>query len=238
MSTETLISIEGGVEAVFRSRPNRFLCNVIPAGGGELQAHVADPGRLRELLFPGNRVLVRRVKGKNRKTGYSLLAADRAGDWVLVNTMYHRRIAEALLGSPQASPFPPVRNLQAEKSPDGFASRFDFLVTLEDETRVWLEVKGCTLAMDGVALFPDAPTARGRKHLEELTRLKESGEEAMVMFLVFAGGVDRLEANGDTDPGFAAALRDAVDAGVGAAAVRLAFDGRDVLHRGEIPVCV
>jgi sugar fermentation stimulation protein A len=240
MDDVLLLEIEGALEGTFLARPNRFLCSVsVQDSSTPVQAHVADPGRLGELLFPGNPVLVKRApEGGKRKTGYSLLAAATDTGWVLVNTTYHRAIAGTILRESSISPFGKICDLRAEVTPVGMSSRFDYLVTADDGSRMWLEVKGCTLASGKTALFPDAPTSRGRKHLEELTSLRRSGERASVMFLVMAGGVDCLRANPDTDPGFAALLRNAVDTGVNVVAVLLAFDGRRILYRGELPVCV
>jgi sugar fermentation stimulation protein A len=227
-------------EAVFLERPNRFLCRAsLEETGNIVLAHVADPGRLTELLCPGNRILLcRALRGAARKTSHSLVAARRGREWVLVNTTFHRAIADAVLRDPALSPFGAAEEIRAEVRAEGTSSRLDFLLRTGDGRETWLEVKGCTLAEGTTALFPDAPTARGRKHLSELAGLVRSGRTAALLFLVFPAGVECIRANRATDPGFADALRIAVDTGVAVRAVKLGFDGTRVTHRGDLPVCV
>ncbi|MDR9824460.1 DNA/RNA nuclease SfsA, partial [Vibrio sp. FNV 38] len=93
-------------------------------------------------------------------------------------------------------------------------SRFDFCLEQKDR-RIFVEVKGVTLERDGLALFPDAPTERGRRHMTELAEAVKAGAEAYVLFLVQMKGCRRFSPNDETDPGFAAALREARENGVG-----------------------
>ena len=93
------------------------------------------------------------------------------------------------------------------------SSRFDFALDFP-EGRAFLEVKGCTLERSGYAFFPDAPTERGTRHIRELIALRQSGGRAMLLYLVQMKGVHAFSPNAETDPAFAAALRDARDAGV------------------------
>lgn len=237
MEGRELLKLDGLLEGTFLGRPNRFICEFSTEGQAHL-AHVADPGRLVELLYPDNRILVRRAPdGTGRKTGWSLMAAMGERGWVLVNTSLHRRLAASILSDPEISPFGPISDLRAEVVHPWGRSRFDFLLkTSPSGSDLWVEVKGCTLVREMVALFPDAPTTRGTRHLGELTSIKAAGGSAAVMFLVFAEGCTHLEPNGSTDPAFSQALDLAEGSGVMIRAVELGFDGSSLLFRGEIPV--
>ena len=223
-----LAEIPGGEEAVFLERPNRFLLIALRSSGEKVKVHVPDPGRLHELLFPGNRILILPAGGSRRKTAWSLLgAAGSDREWVLTNTTYHRQIAAKLFTSP-FSPFGIAESVRAEvKSPSG-RSRFDFFLGGE----LWVEVKGCTLKMNDLALFPDAPTARGRKHVLELSEMSRGGIRTAVVFLVFVQGVRCFTVNRYTDPAFGEALDIAVRSGVAVECVQLLFNGSSVEYKG------
>lgn len=223
-----LLLVPDTEEAVFLSRPNRFLLNARIGSGEIVEVHVPDPGRLKELLFAGNNILIIPAPDNTvRKTKWSLAAAEDSTGWILVNTSFHRRIATTLL-SGSNSPLGHVTELKAEVSSPSGKSRFDFLVNGD----TWVEIKGCTLKIGREALFPDAPTVRGLKHLTELTELALSGKKAAVIFLVFVREVDCFRANKNTDPAFTAALKKAQSAGVEIYPVQLSFNGKLVEYRG------
>jgi len=220
---ETLISIPGGVPAVFRRRPNRFLLLADTASGEEIEVHVPDPGRLKELLYQGNDLLVIPAQGNSRRTNWSLLGARDCTGWILVNTTFHSKIARILFTGPH-SPFRSVKTLRAEVTASPGRSRFDFLLNGD----LWVEIKGCTLKTGNEARFPDAPTTRGVKHLMELAEMSLRGMKAAVVFLVFVRDVDFFSPNHDADPEFAIALQKAVEAGVAVYPVQLNFDGAEI----------
>ncbi|BCU69684.1 hypothetical protein KN1_09810 [Stygiolobus caldivivus] len=140
-------------EEVVESRPNRFL---VVTKSGRL-CHLHDPGRLKELIYRGNKVLIRETQGK-RKTSCQVTAAWSGKEWVLTDSSIHNEVARKFL------PAGAKAEVKIGKS------RVDFMF---DNT--FVEVKGCTLVKDGKALFPDAPTKRGKRHLEELIELKKEG---------------------------------------------------------------
>jgi len=226
----TLFSVENSERAVFLQRPNRFLLFARRSSGETAAVHVADPGRLKELLYPGNSLLITPAPaGSKRKTRWSLLGAEDSTGWILVNTSIHRKVSENLLLSP-FSPMGKISRLKAEvKAPSG-GSRFDFL--LDDS--IWVEVKGCTLRRNGIAMFPDAPTVRGRKHILELTEMASTGLRTAVVFLVFVRDVSCFVPNRETDPDFTSALETAVSAGVEVYPVQLSFTGRKIEYKGRI----
>ena len=228
---EVLLRIPGGEPAVYLERPNRFLLVARRPSGEKVKVHVPDPGRLLELLYPGNEILILPASSSVRKTRWSLLGASSASGWVLVNTFYHRKIATEIFNS-HLSPLGPLDRLQAEvKSPLG-GSRFDFLAN----ENIWIEVKGCTLLRNGAAMFPDAPTSRGRKHVMELTEMSRRGMSAAIVFLVFVQGARFFTANRETDPRFASALDAAAEEGVMIRCLLLSFDGEQVEYKGTLGV--
>lgn len=192
--------------AVFLARPNRFIARV--ARGGQTDTvHVKNTGRCRELLVPGARVILSLSHAPNRKTGADLIAVYKGGTLINMDSQAPNAAAAELLRQlyPGCSLYPERRY---------GSSRFDFYLELGDR-RIFTEVKGVTLEQAGVALFPDAPTERGRKHLDELIRARAEGYEANVLFLIQMKGCRVFRPNEATDPHFAAALRAAAEAGVG-----------------------
>jgi sugar fermentation stimulation protein A len=207
---------------VFVGRPNRFLCRVLldsPPGssmGDPVEAHLPDPGRLRELLLPGRRVLVEAAGNPARRTRWTLRLVetpDRSAwvslDTALPNRLVGRALAEGRLG--ELSGWTLVRS---EVTRGG--SRFDFLLEREEEGggELLVEVKSVTLVEDGLALFPDAVTARGSRHVEELAAIAREGGHAAILFVAQRADVREIRAAAAIDPRFASALRGAVDAGV------------------------
>jgi sugar fermentation stimulation protein A len=237
-STPMLLQLPHDAVAEFRSRPNRFLgvAALRHADGSltEEHVHIHDPGRLKELLYAGNRVLLRKAAVPHkRKTSWDLVAAAHEKRWVLVHSGYHRRIAERLLGDPKLSPLESLTSLRAEVKYGH--SRIDFSAIQRNGVRVLIEVKGCTLAVDGRALFPDAPTERGRRHMATLMDACHEGLEAAIFILIFREDAHRFAPNRVTDPAFARAFKNAVKAGVGVFPLVLSYDGAAVRFCRQIP---
>ncbi len=195
--------------ATFHSRPNRFL-GVVEVSGEYVECFVPNPGRMEELLFKGARVHLRRVGDRNRKTRYDLALVDLNGVLVSVDSRVPNIVvAEAV----EAGLIPEFRDLHVEhREPRYGDSRLDLLLS-GPEGRLILEVKGCTLVEGRTALFPDAPTSRGARHLRTLTLARAKGRSAIV-FVIQRGDADHLKPNEATDPMFAAALREASLKGV------------------------
>jgi len=235
-----LFELPWDAQSTLLSRPNRFLALVdITDPNGTIipgeKVHVHDPGRLRELLYPGNRVLLKRADSAKRKTKWDLIAARCGEEWVPVHSGYHRRIAETILANPEINPFGELKKVKAEVKMGH--SRLDFLLTREDDSRLVVEVKGCTLTIDGVALFPDAPTERGRRHLETLMEVRERGLDAAVLILVFRSDSKCFSPNQGTDPKFATTFWKAMEAGVEVHPLVLGYDGKTLSFLKRIPVC-
>lgn len=207
----TLFEIENLVEAKFIKRPNRYLA-ICEVAGVETEVHVHDPGRLKELLFEGNKCLVKHAPGPKRKTSWDMIAAKKDSEFVLIHSGYHRYIAEAILKNGDINPFGSFSEMKAEAKIGH--SRIDFLAksNLTGEP-IWIEVKGCSLSENGVAMFPDAPTERGTRHLKTLMEIIATGERAGVLLLILSES-DVFMPKADTDPKFNAAFYEALDQGV------------------------
>ncbi|MCK5397997.1 MAG: DNA/RNA nuclease SfsA [Thermoplasmata archaeon] len=232
-----LLKIPWDCEGILKERPNRFLAIVDIEQDGiilkEQKVHVRDPGRLKELLFPGNKVLVRHRTGENRKTQWEIIAAW-DNDWVLINSGYHRAISEAILGNSKISPFGKLDGLKAEVTVGH--SRLDFMLE-KDGSQIALEIKGCTLEIDNIALFPDAPTERGARHVQTLMDIVSEGKKAAMMILVLRPGAKCFKPNEITDPKFAEIFWKARKAGIEIHPVKLSYENGAILFHGLIPVC-
>lgn len=202
------------------------------AGEGPQRVHVHDPGRL-PLLRPGTEVLVRRAASAGRATAWDLLAFRLGGEWVFAHSGYHRVLAERILADGRLSPLGPASGLRREVARGRV--RVDFLLRRADGRRVWVEVKGCTLVSGGVALFPDAPTLRGRRQLEELVRALGEGDGAALLVLVFVPA-RAFAPHREVDPRFAEALWSSVEAGLALHPLLLSYDGTALWLQGRLPV--
>jgi len=195
-------------EAVFKSRPNRFLAYAETMRGEEV-CHVKNTGRCRELLVPGARIWVQRNDNPNRKTSLDLIAVEKNGQIVNMDSQIPNKVAEEWLR--KGTLFSERVIVKTEKKWGN--SRFDLYIE-DGERRMFLEVKGVTLEENGVARFPDAPTERGVKHIEELISCMEEGYEAGILFVIQMKGILHLEPNDRTHAAFGEALRKAKEAGV------------------------
>ena len=193
----------------FLARPNRFVAHV-ELEGELVVCHVKNTGRCRELLTSGAAVYLERAENPARKTPYDLIAVEK-GD-LLINM--DAQAPNKVFGEWAAAGrfLPGLTALRPEFTWED--SRFDF--RLEDHLGpCFVEVKGVTLEQDGLALFPDAPTERGVKHLRGLRRAVERGYRAAVFFVVQMKGPRLFRPNDGTHPAFGQALREAAAAGVG-----------------------
>ncbi len=235
-----LFSIPWDQLATVLSRPNRFIVIARPVDFGktttQLKIHLRDPGRLKELIFPGNKILIRYANSPGRKTQWDLIAAQHEKEWILVNSGFHSKIAEAVIRNRSTSPFGQVKRKQIKREVVCGNSRLDFLISTQADEKIYMEVKGCTLSRDKVALFPDAPTKRGRRHLEELIKLSREGMRTAVMFLVFRKESRFFRPNRKTDPGFAQALQLAHSNGVEIYPVLLEYRREIIWYKSIVPV--
>lgn len=228
------------VPGTFLSRPNRFIAHV-DLGGETAVCHVKNTGRCRELLIPGAAVYLQDFgpHEAGRKTRYDLIAVkkERPTGPLLIN-MDAQAPNKVFAEWVQTGAFRRDLTLLRPETVFGI-SRFDFYYETAAGIRGFVEVKGVTLEENGLALFPDAPTQRGVKHLEELIRAREQGYAAHVCFVIQMAGMTAFSPNDATHPAFGEALRRAVDAGVDAFAVICAVtpETLEITGRGAFP-CV
>lgn len=195
------------VRGKFLARPNRFIAHIEINGKAEI-CHVKNTGRCKELLTPGATVWCEKSQNPARKTAFDLICVQKGSrlinmDSQAPNTAVKEWLLRGGLGD--------IENLKPESTFGN--SRFDFSF-VKDGKPCFLEVKGVTLENDGVCAFPDAPTVRGAKHLQELTELVKEGYSAYVLFVIQMEDVKYLHPNDITDPAFGNALRAAAKAGV------------------------
>ena len=200
------------VTGTFLARPNRFIAKVLVEGREET-VHVKNTGRCKELLVPGATVYLERSDNPARKTLYDLVTVEKSTPGgVRVINMDAQAPNKLFKEWAEGGHFAPGLTLLRPETTWG-SSRFDFYWEAKGR-KGFVEVKGCTLEREGWTYFPDAPTQRGVKHLEELVRAKTQGYEAAVCFVIQMAGADGFSPNDATHPEFGAALRAAGQAGV------------------------
>lgn len=205
------------MKGTFISRPNRFVGEIMYKNQIET-AHIHDPGRLKELLIKGVDVLFTYSKGKLK---YYIKAVKTDDEWVLIDSALHSKLAQKIFQ--YLSEFENVKNIKREV-PIG-KSRIDFMLD-----GVPLEVKGCSLVKDGVALFPDAPTERGTRHVEEI--IKHNG----IILILILRKAREFSPNWETDPKFSAKLSEARKKGIKIIPVQISFDGKVIYYVSKIPL--
>lgn len=199
------------IGGIFIKRLNRFAAYVDIGGRAEM-AHVPNSGRLKELLISGRAVLLSPATNPERKTRYTLKAIKHEDIWVSIDSTAVNDIIEDALKNERLPHFDKIRELRRETVYKG--SRFDFYISEEDGRECFLEVKSVTLVMDRIAMFPDAPTERGRKHLMELLDAVKNEYRGMVIFCIQRPDADAFRSYDENDPAFGKALREARKNGV------------------------
>jgi sugar fermentation stimulation protein A len=216
-------------EGIFLSRKNRFIANVEIDGKMEL-CHVKNTGRCRELFIEGTKAYVERNDKPDRKTKFSLIAVEKEGELVNVDSSAPNRVVREWLQKGNLFSF--CTDIRQEVVYGN--SRFDFYV--EAEKPYFIEVKGVTLEENKIARFPDAPTQRGVKHMKELCRCAEEGYGAGIIFVVQMKKAECFVPNDRTHPEFGYVLREAKKAGVFVKAVNCLVeqDSLEIFHEIKI----
>lgn len=193
------------VEGIFIDRPNRFIAHV-DIEGVVNTVHVKNTGRCKELLIPKTPVRLEVSDNPNRKTLYDLVAVYKKNfGWINMDSQAPNKVVKEWLETKDYDYIKPEY-----KYGD---SRIDFYMRKGNQEYL-MEVKGCTLEIDGIGYFPDAPTTRGIKHLRELIKAKRAGYECAVAFVIQMEGINEVHPNIDTHPEFGVALQEAKEAGV------------------------
>lgn len=198
------------IKAIFRKRPNRFIAEVEIDGKLEI-AYVPNTGRCKELLIDGTTVYLMPSDNPNRKTKYSLHFVENNGVLVSIYSQQANKIVYDSILDGKINELSRYEIIEREKVVGN--SRIDIYLSKENQD-CYVEVKGVTLVKDSVAIFPDAPTERGKKHLEELIELKDNGHRAVVFFLVQHPNGNSFKPNWETDIQFSKTLLKAYNKGV------------------------
>ena len=220
-------------EAKFVSRPNRFTC-LMTLDGREVAAHVANSGRMRELLRRENPMYLAPAPAQShRKTAYDLALVKADGVLVSVDARLPNTLLPEAIEAGRLPAFAGYDSLRPEVKFED--SRVDFLLS-GPSGNCYIEAKSVTLVVDGVGLFPDAPTERGRRHVLTLCEAVRQGHRAAVVFVVQRPDADSLSPNCSADPEFCRALVHARKSGVEVYARRCRVSLSSIELVDEIPV--
>lgn len=193
------------IHGQFCSRTNRFVAEVMINGKQET-VHVKNTGRCKELLLPGTEVVLEISDNPSRKTKYDLICVYKENlGWVNIDSQAPNKVVKEWLVKQDYDMIRPEYSIGN--------SRIDFYME-KDGQKYLMEVKGCTLEIDGIGYFPDAPTERGVKHLRELQKAAQKGYQCYVAFVIQMEGIHEVRPNVKTHPEFGVALEEARQAGV------------------------
>ena len=223
-------------KAFFQQRINRFVALVTDSLGHEIMVHVPNSGRMRELLVPGAEVFITKTFKEGRKTfGDLIIVKEKGGHWVCIDA----RLPGKLLALDLEREDPVSTFLQGwkvlKKEPSYGKGRFD-LILKQGNQFCLVEAKSVTLVQRRTALFPDAPTLRGKRHMEELAKACREGYRAAAIFVVQREDAVNFRPNDEMDPAFGKALRLAVSQGVELQAFSCLVSPRGVMLRNPLPV--
>ncbi len=222
------------IEGHLIERPNRFL-GVVDIIGIQVKAFIPNPGRMYELMVPDKHVYLRPATGNKRKTRYGLIGVEHAGVLISIDSNLPNRFMKRMLNEHELEMFSDYESVVSE--PRYYNGRFDF--KLEGLNGITLiEVKSCTLVEDGRAIFPDAPTKRGARHMKHLARalIEKIADRAAVVFVIQRPDVQVFSLNDPTDPDFSNALRSAAITGVKVYALVTKVVDWDLQLLGQVPV--
>ncbi len=216
----------------FIERKNRFL-GIVKVEGRLLEVHIHDSGRLGEILYKGNTVFIKRAEGEKRKTQWDLVLGKVDEYLIPVHSGYHRKISEALIKKIKI--FGNVKYIKPEfKFKD---SRIDFFLEKENGEKILVEVKGCTLSKDKVALFPDAPTSRGTKHINTLISAVRENFQPYLLILVLRPDSTCFLPNEENDFHFAKVFYKGLKEGIKIKPIIIEYKDGWLYYKGEIPLC-
>ncbi len=248
---EKLYEIGYDEEVVFKERVNRFTVRFRfnrgkSVRGSERQgnntgqeneiyedfAHLHDTGRLKELLVNGAKLFVRRADKKERKTKWDVIGVKTGDEVVLINTSFHRYIAESVFRNGKILPFSQPEYMKPEIRYGD--SKIDFYIETGKD-KIYVEVKGCTLVEENTAKFPGAPSVRAVKHLQELMKLKEEGFRAAVLILIFRNS-EVFAPEHNIDRVFAETFYEAMEKGVEVYPVLLKYKEGSIYFEKNIEI--
>ena len=217
--------------AEFIERPNRFLTRV-KFEGKVVESHLPDSGRLKELLFPNAKVLIKKEDNPNRKTQFSTQAVWSGEELISINSWLPNQFINFMLLN-QLLPFLNGFEFVKREVTVG-KNRFDFLVQKGNVKR-YIEVKSVTLVENGVAKFPDAVTERGARHVKHLSEMIKENIECMVLFVVQRSDATKFLPQWERDPVFSQTILDAYRNGLKVNVINIKVDKDKLTYLGELP---
>ena len=219
--------------ATLVKRYKRFLADVITDQGNEITVHCPNSGSMRGCSTPGSKVMLSTSPNPKRKYPQTLEMVKEGDTWIGVNTMLTNKIvAEAILEG-HIKELQGINNLTREVKTSK-SSRLDLLLERGDE-KIYVEIKNCSLVEDGWAMFPDAVTARGTKHLNELASLVKQGYQGIIFFCIQRMDCDRFRPAAHIDPLYAKTLAEVSKKGVKILAYQAEVTPESIVIRKSIP---
>lgn len=228
-----MIYINRPVDGRLVKKINRFLAEV-KIDGEKAFAHIPNSGRLTELMIPGAKILLEKADNRERKTPYTLKSILHNQRWVCVDSQTPNDFVFHMAKEHNRYIFKGYKHITREYTLG--SHRFDLFLKGEARRPLIVEIKSVTLVENNTAKFPDAPTKRGRSHIESLILHKEEGYDCAIIFVVQRSDAKRFEPNEKTDPEFAKLLRLAIERGITAKALRLRVGRESLALLGEIPI--
>ncbi|MBY0462195.1 MAG: DNA/RNA nuclease SfsA [Alphaproteobacteria bacterium] len=197
----------------FVKRYKRFFADIVLDDGAEITAHCPNPGAMLGVLEPGNKVVVTKSDNPARKLGYTWQYVHADGTWIGVNTHLTNEIVADALARKMIPEFSDYTSITREVK-YGINSRIDFLLSKDGFPPCYLEIKNVHLKRNSIAQFPDCVTARGAKHMAELSAIRQQGARCVVLYLVQRGDCTEFSIAADIDPAYAKASIAAKASGV------------------------
>ncbi len=216
-------------------RYKRFLADIALADGTELTVHCPNSGSMRGCSTPGSPVIISKSANIKRKYAWTLEMVQQNGIWIGVNTGLTNRIVREALENGTIDDFGRVESVQPEVKVSD-RSRLDFLVQTQTGP-VYIEVKNCSLVEENKAMFPDAVTVRGTKHLRELEQLHKGDVRTAVLFCIQRSDGSCFRPAREIDPVYADTLHEVQKNGVHALAYRATVKPDSVTITGKLPLC-
>jgi len=203
-------------KATLIKRYKRFLADIDHPTRGEMTVHCANTGSMKNCWEPGWTVWISESPNKKRKYPFSwVLVQNNQNEFIGIDTLAANRLVDEALNAGKVSEINDVKTIQREMSYGSEKSKIDFLVTHNNDTKSYIEVKSVTLKEgDNKGYFPDAVTTRGQKHIRELMVCVEQGHRGILLFVVQHSGIESVQAAAHIDPDYAALLAQAVNKGV------------------------
>lgn len=197
-----------------QKRYKRFLSDITLYSGEKIHAHVPNTGKMDTCLGDNWKVLVSKSDNPNRKLPYTLECTHNGKTWISVNTARTNKLVHEAIENNVISETHGYKSIQAEKKI--YDSRIDFFLSGHDlKSDMYIEVKNATLSDEkGTSMFPDAVSTRGQKHIEDLIKIKKSGLEAAMIYVVNREDVNVFTTADDVDPQYSKLLKEAYDLGV------------------------